>query len=80
MNVFKWRNRCRKTQNTDMVTPSDNWVRIFDIPDTSKHKKGFTVYRVISMVRGVIIKTTKMLVLYHISSYIPKIVQMLLPK
>lgn len=35
-----------------MVSSNDNWVRIFDIPETSKHKRGFTIYKVISMVSG----------------------------
>ncbi|XP_044263712.1 ribosomal protein S6 kinase delta-1 isoform X2 [Tribolium madens] len=32
-----------------MVSNGDNWVRIFDIPDVSNHRKGFTIYKVISM-------------------------------
>lgn len=33
-----------------MVSNKEKWIRIFDIPDVSKHKNGFTVYKVISMV------------------------------
>ncbi|RZC38223.1 ribosomal protein S6 kinase delta-1, partial [Asbolus verrucosus] len=32
-----------------MVSNGDNWIRIFDIPDINKHRKGFTIYKVISM-------------------------------
>lgn len=32
-----------------MASKEDKWVRIFDIPDTNKHKKGFTIYKIISM-------------------------------
>ncbi|KAJ3648539.1 hypothetical protein Zmor_020334 [Zophobas morio] len=32
-----------------MVSNGDKWVRIFDIPEVSKHRKGFTIYKVISM-------------------------------
>ncbi|KAB0804546.1 hypothetical protein PPYR_01516 [Photinus pyralis] len=32
-----------------MANNEDSWVQIFDIPDTSKHKKGFTIYKIISM-------------------------------
>lgn len=32
------------------MSSDENWVRIFDIPETSKHKRGFTIYKVISMV------------------------------
>jgi hypothetical protein len=39
-----------------MVSNGDNWVRIFDIPDISKHRKGFTIYKVISMVGSQIFK------------------------
>lgn len=34
----------------NMVSNKEKWIRIFDIPDVSKHKNGFTVYKVISMV------------------------------
>lgn len=33
-----------------MVSHPDKWIRIYDIPETSQHKKGFTIYKVISMV------------------------------
>ncbi|KAF5294977.1 hypothetical protein FQR65_LT10620 [Abscondita terminalis] len=32
-----------------MAQNDDNWVQIFDISDTKKHKKGFTIYKVVSM-------------------------------
>ncbi|KAK5647697.1 hypothetical protein RI129_002589 [Pyrocoelia pectoralis] len=32
-----------------MSINDDTWVQIFDIPDTGMHKKGFTIYKVISM-------------------------------
>ncbi|XP_018571018.1 ribosomal protein S6 kinase delta-1 isoform X2 [Anoplophora glabripennis] len=32
-----------------MVSTHENWIRIFDIPDISKHKNGFTIYKVVSM-------------------------------
>lgn len=32
-----------------MAQNEDSWVQMFDIPDTSKHKKGFTIYKVVSM-------------------------------
>ncbi|KAF5275098.1 hypothetical protein FQA39_LY07035 [Lamprigera yunnana] len=32
-----------------MAQYDDSWVQIFDVLDTSKHKKGFTVYKIISM-------------------------------
>ncbi|KAI4468772.1 ribosomal protein s6 kinase [Holotrichia oblita] len=32
-----------------MVSHADKWIRIYDIPETSQHKKGFTIYKVISM-------------------------------
>lgn len=28
----------------------DNWIRVFDIPETSKHVKGFTIYKIVSIV------------------------------
>ncbi|XP_064211866.1 ribosomal protein S6 kinase delta-1 isoform X2 [Tribolium castaneum] len=37
------------SKSQKMVSNGDNWVRIFDIPDISKHRKGFTIYKVISM-------------------------------
>lgn len=35
-----------------MVSVHDKWIRIFDIPDIRKHKSGFTIYKVVSMVRS----------------------------
>lgn len=32
-----------------MVSTHDKWIRIFDIPDIRKHKNGFTIYKVVSM-------------------------------
>lgn len=35
------------------LSPSNSWsswVRMFDIPDVSKHKNGFTIYKVVSFV------------------------------
>ncbi|CAH1102840.1 unnamed protein product [Psylliodes chrysocephalus] len=32
-----------------MVSVHDKWIRIFDIPDIRKHKSGFTIYKVVSM-------------------------------
>ncbi|KAJ8925910.1 hypothetical protein NQ315_009762 [Exocentrus adspersus] len=32
-----------------MMAVHENWIRIFDIPDISKHKNGFTIYKVVSM-------------------------------
>ncbi|CAG9863559.1 unnamed protein product [Phyllotreta striolata] len=32
-----------------MVSIHDKWMRIFDIPDTRKHKSGFTIYKVVSL-------------------------------
>ncbi|XP_025836620.1 ribosomal protein S6 kinase delta-1 [Agrilus planipennis] len=32
-----------------MVSYEDKWVRIFLVQDTSQHKKGFTLYKVVSM-------------------------------
>lgn len=32
----------------------DNWIRVFDIPETSKHSKGFTIYKIVSIVRVII--------------------------
>ncbi|GJQ76643.1 hypothetical protein Trydic_g15503 [Trypoxylus dichotomus] len=32
-----------------MVSHASKWIRIYDIPETSQHKKGFTIYKVISM-------------------------------
>ncbi|XP_056646737.1 ribosomal protein S6 kinase delta-1 isoform X1 [Diorhabda sublineata] len=32
-----------------MVSVHDKWIRIFDIPDVRKHKNGFTIYKVVSM-------------------------------
>lgn len=29
---------------------ADNWMRVFDIQDTSKHAKGFTLYKIVSIV------------------------------
>lgn len=34
-----------------MVSVNEKWIRIFDIPETSEHRNGFTIYKVISMVR-----------------------------
>lgn len=38
-----------------MVSTQDKWIRIFDIPEVSKHKNGFTIYKVVSMVNNHII-------------------------
>lgn len=35
------------------LAPSNSWsswIRMFDIPDVSKHKNGFTIYKVVSFV------------------------------
>ncbi|KRT80904.1 hypothetical protein AMK59_5148, partial [Oryctes borbonicus] len=32
-----------------MVSHANKWIRIYDIPETSQHKKGFTIYKIISM-------------------------------
>ncbi|XP_028141296.1 ribosomal protein S6 kinase delta-1 [Diabrotica virgifera virgifera] len=32
-----------------MVSVHDKWIRIFDVPDVRKHKNGFTIYKVVSM-------------------------------
>ncbi|XP_022907278.1 ribosomal protein S6 kinase-like 1 isoform X2 [Onthophagus taurus] len=32
-----------------MSSSRKEWVRIFDIPETCQHKKGFTIYKIISM-------------------------------
>lgn len=33
-----------------MVSTHEKWIRIFDIPEISEHKNGFTIYKVVSMV------------------------------
>lgn len=33
-----------------MALFGDNWMRVFDIPETSKHIKGFTIYKIVSLV------------------------------
>lgn len=33
-----------------MVSTREEWIRIFDIPEISEHKNGFTIYKVVSMV------------------------------
>lgn len=33
-----------------MAQPQDKWIRRFVITETSRHKKGFTIYKVTSLV------------------------------
>lgn len=33
-----------------MVSTHEKWIRIFDIPEISEHKNGFTIYKIVSMV------------------------------
>lgn len=33
-----------------MAPAKDKWIRRFIIPETATHKKGFTIYKVTSMV------------------------------
>ncbi|CAH0550105.1 unnamed protein product [Brassicogethes aeneus] len=32
-----------------MVSNREKWMRIFDVPETNKHKNGYTIYKVISL-------------------------------
>lgn len=42
----------------------DNWMRVFDISDTSKHAKGFTIYKIVSIVRKVRLEFTSKYYVY----------------
>lgn len=48
-----------------MVSHADDWIRIYDIPETSQHKKGFTLYKIISMVTFVV-KCIEMVVVTYL--------------
>lgn len=32
------------------MSTHEKWIRIFDLPEISEHKNGFTIYKIVSMV------------------------------